>query len=115
MSAVKKLEARPSLMSREEGNKIDIKNKVFTEQELKEMDQNWELFAKNFTDNKINIKNAIEKFREDEHMSINKSCKFFDISPRHYYRLTNPEENITLSTLAQVAAFMGKKLKVEFE
>ena len=39
MCAVKKLEARPSLMSREEANKIDIKNKVFTEQELKEMDQ----------------------------------------------------------------------------
>ena len=115
MSTAKKLERKPSLMSREDSDKIDIDKKIITETEMKKIDRKWKLYEKNFTKNKINIKNAVENFREENEMSINKSCKFFEISPRHYYRLTNEEENITLETMAQVAASMGKKLRIEFD
>jgi hypothetical protein len=74
----------------------------------------WEDIRDNFTECKVKVINLIEKWREENSISIQEFCKRIDMTPRQYYRIVNQETNITLLSLAEIARFTGYKMEINF-
>lgn len=74
----------------------------------------WKSVHENLVKNKQVVINNINEWMKNNTIGVNKFCKQLDINSRQYYRLMDPEENITLRTISEIATLLNCDIEVKF-
>ncbi len=61
------------------------------------------------------VLHAIEKYMEEENIGFNELVKRLDVSPAQINKIQKGEANLTLSSLAHIAALFKKRAHIVFE
>ena len=102
MSAAKKIQNRETF-----GQLIEM--------ELPEEDvKYWQNVRENTIKNKMILIHEIETWMKNNSVGVNKLCRMLDINSRQYYRLMDPEENVTLRTIAEISTILGSNFEINF-
>jgi hypothetical protein len=93
----------------------EIRATRFTTDELKAQDSEILREVQALKSMQESISAELARFMADEGIGINELTRRLQTSSRQTSRIMKGEANITLATLAEVAAVIGVKLKIVFE
>jgi hypothetical protein len=93
----------------------DIRGTRLTAQQIKAQDSEIGREVQALKSMQESISAELARFMADEGIGINELTRRLQTSSRQTSRIMKGEANITLATLAEVAAVIGVKLKIVFE
>jgi len=93
----------------------DVANRLLTPDEQKEVQQQAERMLLAMETLQDSVSRAVAAYMAQEKMGFNELTRRLDTSSRHTSRLLKGEANLTMASIAELAAVMNKKARVIFE
>lgn len=83
--------------------------------EIKELEKQADLEAKALIALQNQVSEAVEQYAEKESIGFNELVRRMGVSPTQASKIQKGEANLTLATLAHIAAMLGKKPLISFK
>lgn len=93
----------------------DYLEKRLDKKEILKIEHQAKLEAKFMLNLQKDISQAVEKFMQDSDIGFNELVRKMDSSPSHLVKIKNGKANLTLSSIAHLAALLGKEPHIVFK
>ena len=106
----KKLERIKAMPTLEE-----VEKKLLTLEECEEVNRQADAMVNSIRSLQDSVSQAVATYMFEQKIGFNELTRRLDTSTRHTSRLLKGKSNLTMASIAELAAIMGKKAKVIFE
>ncbi len=93
----------------------DVRKELFSKKELKELDEEFELKSAAIKALQDSLSREVAAYMAAEDIGFNELTRRMGISTRQTSKIVHATGNLTMATIADLAAFMGKTPKIVFE
>lgn len=93
----------------------EVEAKLLSPEERAEVDQQADKMIAAMRELQESVSSAVASYMAKEKIGFNELTRRLDISSRQTSRLLKGEANLTMASIAELAALMGKKARVVFE
>ena len=92
----------------------DVKKELFSQEEIDQIDREVKLELSAMESLQESVSNEVAGYMAKEGIGFNELMKRLHSNPRHTSKIVKGTCNLTMASVAEVAALLGKKAKVVF-
>lgn len=92
----------------------DVKKELFSQEEIDQIDKEVKLELSAMECLQESVSNKVAEYMAKEGIGFNELMKRLNSNPRHTSKIVKGTCNLTMASVAEIAALLGKKAKVVF-